>query len=341
MPASETAAALYVAVAAGEKRHLVIEDIIENSADRVALLNSQNDAGQTPLIFAVMRDNFTAVTILVRSGADLGVTWRGETPLHLAVLRCPPGSPMIGYLVRSGAPRDLLNARGFSPLHLAAVRGDRTLIDTLVRLGCDASLLSQEVGGSRRTAAQLWNESRTAAQFQGDSLPQFATTLPVARASIEQEEVAEEGDRGGSYAERLVTSPSRSITVNDRDLLQWFSMFSSFHVVVHPSWHDDGAGRRRPDPDGPSHRTSTSVALAVRDVPRGSAEEVAATPGRCMKVAREEVIEALMREGDVGIDTTRERAEKLMVSVLGEASRTQPDVDFREFTAIWLRVASR
>ena len=62
------------------------------------------------------------VSLLIRSGADVDAqVGRGVTPLHLAALDANPS--IVASLVEAGADRDLENQDGATPIQVAARHG--------------------------------------------------------------------------------------------------------------------------------------------------------------------------------------------------------------------------
>ena len=134
---------------------------------RGAQLDARDAAGRTPLIIAVLADNFELADVLLDAGADLEaadgnfgespLSWaacwgrlsaakfllskgaqinrktgrEGNTPLHRAVI-CSKGHPeMIKYLVANGADVNATNNEGLTPIERAHNRKAKELLRSL------------------------------------------------------------------------------------------------------------------------------------------------------------------------------------------------------------------
>jgi ankyrin repeat protein len=130
---------------------------------RGARLDARNKAGKTPLIAAVMADNFEVADVLLAAGADLEavdsklgaspLSWaacwgrfraakyllskgaqinrrtgpEGDTALHQAVMCCH-GPDMIKYLVAKGADVNATNYKGLTPMERAFTKMDKEIL---------------------------------------------------------------------------------------------------------------------------------------------------------------------------------------------------------------------
>ena len=77
---------LMIASSAG---HLgIVESLLKNSSSAVAMVNEQNEAGQTSLHYAASKGNCNIAEKLISHGADTNVRDRHKaTPLHRAASR--------------------------------------------------------------------------------------------------------------------------------------------------------------------------------------------------------------------------------------------------------------
>jgi ankyrin repeat protein len=134
--------------------------------NRGAQLDARDKAGRTPLITAVMADNFEVADVLIAAGADLeavdsnlgasplswAACWRrfraakyllskgaqinrragpeGDTALHQAVMCCH-APDMIKYLVANGADVNATNYKGLTPMDRAFNKMDKEILRDL------------------------------------------------------------------------------------------------------------------------------------------------------------------------------------------------------------------
>jgi ankyrin repeat protein len=90
---------------------------------RGACCDAPNRYGNTPLMWAVIRDHALILRLLVGYGADVNFVGQdGWTALHWAVQRARPA--MAQYLVQSGARLDIKNDVGLTPSMLLYIPND-------------------------------------------------------------------------------------------------------------------------------------------------------------------------------------------------------------------------
>ncbi len=89
----------------------------------------------TPLHLAARSDSVATVRALVESGALINVLDdESATPLHFAVGNC--NAEMTGYLIDKGAQVNIKDGkRGLTVLHLAAMLGQKDIIEQLLKAG--------------------------------------------------------------------------------------------------------------------------------------------------------------------------------------------------------------
>src|SRR5438128_2133014 len=98
----------------------VLAVVMPSEADP-SLVNTNNEAGQTPLYLAVQNRQKEEVESLLRQGADVNAKNRvGWTPLHLAVQL--EQREVAELLLDKGAEVNVKDSRGQTPLHLATKR---------------------------------------------------------------------------------------------------------------------------------------------------------------------------------------------------------------------------
>lgn len=116
-----------------------LRELIEGGED----LNETDAKGKTALHWAVIKENYEAVKLLLEKGADASMVDESEwTPVYFAALT---NNVRIGQLLvdeKVGEQRDFLNR---TPLHLAAFKGSFEFARLLIDNGC--SITDEEYTG--------------------------------------------------------------------------------------------------------------------------------------------------------------------------------------------------
>jgi ankyrin repeat protein len=101
-----------------------------------------NQAGETPLMMAALRDQADWVTRLLDKGARIdGLAEPGRpgwTPLHYAA--ASPGAKALQVLLSRGARVDARSPNGTTPLMMAAQYGSEDAVSLLLKQGADLRL---------------------------------------------------------------------------------------------------------------------------------------------------------------------------------------------------------
>lgn len=101
-----------------------------------------NNAGETPLMMAALRDQDGWVTKMLDKGARIDGTADvgkpGWTPLHYAA--ASPGAKALQVLLARGARVDARSPNGTTPLMMAAQYGTEEAVDLLLKQGADLRL---------------------------------------------------------------------------------------------------------------------------------------------------------------------------------------------------------
>ncbi|XP_060075330.1 ankyrin repeat domain-containing protein 27-like [Ylistrum balloti] len=102
-------------------------------------INTQDKAGYSPLLRAVLCGNLEFIKLFLRRGASVNChTIKDITPLHLA---CFLGYNEIAkVLVKNGAQTDLRDLAGDTPVHICCAKGNLTLLNFLVQNSADITL---------------------------------------------------------------------------------------------------------------------------------------------------------------------------------------------------------
>ncbi|XP_014225913.1 serine/threonine-protein phosphatase 6 regulatory ankyrin repeat subunit B-like [Trichogramma pretiosum] len=115
------------------------------------LIDAQNNEGNTPLLLAVSKGNFRSLgEFLLRKGADPNLAnAEGSTALH-AICKGDYDQDLVNAffeLSRENNHPVLINAQdnqGNTPLHLAVSKGNKNVVEYLLRRGADSSLANAE-----------------------------------------------------------------------------------------------------------------------------------------------------------------------------------------------------
>ena len=101
-----------------------------------------NNAGETALMMAALRDQDSWVAKLLDKGARIeGINQAGQpgwTPLHYAA--AAPGNKALMVLLARGARIDARSPNGTTPLMMAAQYGSEDAVDALLKQGADLRL---------------------------------------------------------------------------------------------------------------------------------------------------------------------------------------------------------
>lgn len=103
--------------------------------------NVRTKHGQTPLHIALLDGNLEVVKVLLKHGADVNVTMKGANadywyPLSLAIRRGQ--FKVLPILLKAGASVDFKDkANGYTPLHIAALKGYGKAAYLLLEAGAD------------------------------------------------------------------------------------------------------------------------------------------------------------------------------------------------------------
>lgn len=149
---------LYVAIKAGDIE--AIELLIKSGAN----VNDDYERNYTPLHIAIGHKQFEIAKLLIKNGANVNAKTENHgkddlTPMHLAIFANT--SEFIELLANHGA---LINEReiteGHTPFHLAALYGNKSVIQALVDKGQDI----EDIDNNERTALFLAIRQSTEAE---------------------------------------------------------------------------------------------------------------------------------------------------------------------------------
>ena len=146
-------------------------DAVEVLVDTGIDVNSIDENKMSVLHHAATHARDEVMTALISRGADVNVTdvKGGFSPLHWVVINADPrlGSTdhvdkSLVKLVKAGANVDCTDFNLATPLHIAAQKGDRVCIDTLIRLGANPNL--KDITG--RNCFQVAKNDQVRAQME-------------------------------------------------------------------------------------------------------------------------------------------------------------------------------
>jgi uncharacterized protein len=134
--------ALFLAIRSGS--HNVTSQLLKRPD---IAIDPRNQAGETPLMMAALRDHLDVAKALHARGAALHQS--GWAPVHYAATG--PGAAVLKWLLAQGVPIDARAASNHTPLMMAARYGSDAAIEWLLKQGAD----SRAVNDQGETAAAL------------------------------------------------------------------------------------------------------------------------------------------------------------------------------------------
>lgn len=103
-------------------------------------IDPRNQAGETPLMMAALRDHLDVAKALHARGAALHQS--GWAPVHYAATG--PGASVLRWLLTQGVPIDARAASNHTPLMMAARYGSDAAIEWLLKQGADADAVNDQ-----------------------------------------------------------------------------------------------------------------------------------------------------------------------------------------------------
>lgn len=166
------------------KKYKQLEELAKD--EKYVNLPARNGYRWTPLHFAVYEADFKSVRLLVEHKANVNQIAVFGSPFHIA---CQNGdSAVVNFLAANDAKVDLLTAaEGFSPLMMAAERGNDAVVRKLLELKADTSVRAkagEKEGLSALDLADRHAHTSTAALISAalnatsKTLPKDATVRP-------------------------------------------------------------------------------------------------------------------------------------------------------------------
>lgn len=123
-------------------RMVRLPDLVQTLIEKGAVVNAQNNAGESALHQAIVGMQSDTVKILLKGGADPNLrNGVGQTPLILAVLNSGMSVPL---LLKAGADPNLVTDDRYSALMLAAKSANAGLVRVLLRAGADPNFIGTD-----------------------------------------------------------------------------------------------------------------------------------------------------------------------------------------------------
>ena len=128
------------------------ENLCRLLLDHNADVNIQDNAGRTPLHWCASTGNENLCRLLLEHNADVNIQDKdGSTPLHLSARGNRDCSKIIDLLVKYGVQNININdAESLTPLQLAVRHGNWQVVEKLVDLGADVSVVTADEEDARR-----------------------------------------------------------------------------------------------------------------------------------------------------------------------------------------------
>ena len=127
-------------------------DLVNLLLNKGANVNLQDKKGWTPLLYAASYQHIKTVRVLLRNNANVNLTnENGETALHLLTrIPCDLKSSfakvtskelleLLSLVMSKGASINLQDSRGLTPLHEAAAKGNKKIVEFLLKHGADVN----------------------------------------------------------------------------------------------------------------------------------------------------------------------------------------------------------
>ena len=175
--------------------------------------------GWSPLICAITAENLPAIRFLLGAGADpnfrfdrAGATDQdvpGDWPTALSACFDPNlgdvehAAPIVAALLGAGADPDLPDSRGWTPLMLAAHRGDLESARLLLEAGADPQLVLDESQRTAISVAEYWGRGDMIALLEASGANRSEGEILAAVEAIWEEIGAWFDEHAAPYAAAL------------------------------------------------------------------------------------------------------------------------------------------
>ncbi|KAM0921248.1 hypothetical protein ACQ4PT_007123 [Festuca glaucescens] len=143
--------------------------VVELLIRRGANPNYSKPDGFSPLHAATLRDSYDIAKLLLDNGADVNAVCQNGTVLHIAVEN-GISDALVKLLLDKGVDPNTINISGFTPLHLAAMKGASDVAEFLLAKGADINAACDK-GTSLHLAAENGDLKMIAWLLQLDADP--------------------------------------------------------------------------------------------------------------------------------------------------------------------------
>jgi uncharacterized protein len=129
--------------ASAEVHPNVVDLLIQRGAD----INVASKSGFTALVFAAIKNDADSVKLLLKAGADPNYTVPGmDKAKVLGIASAYSSSDAAMALLDGGADPNVADRKGYTPLHIAAERGQLDLAKKLISKGANVNAFANKTG---------------------------------------------------------------------------------------------------------------------------------------------------------------------------------------------------
>lgn len=148
-----TTTPLIHAVSNAKQQKELVATLLKNGAN----VNTANDYGWTPIMEAVIKDDFETLEVLISYGADVNVTTsQGWTPLMWAIKRS--NLDIVKYLLNNNADINMLTENGKTALHISIETGNAYITKQLLDY-CEQVNIADDEGNTALSLAAQGGDS--------------------------------------------------------------------------------------------------------------------------------------------------------------------------------------